>query len=61
MSGGHSDISDIIPKDILADIELEKSDPSYTSMVTEELIKLKSKEEPEKNAPSGRRMVGGQM
>ena len=48
VSGGHSDLSDIIPKEILADIELEKSDPSYTSMVTKELMKLKSKEEAEK-------------
>ena len=48
MSAGHSYLSNIIPKEILADIELEKSDPSYTSMVTEELMKLKSKEEAEK-------------
>ena len=48
MSGGHSDLSDIIPKEILADVELEKLDPSYTSMVTKELMKLKSKEEAEK-------------
>ena len=48
MSGDHSDLSDIIPKEILADVELEKSDSSYTSMVTEELMKLKSKEEAEK-------------
>ena len=48
MSAGHSDLSNIIPKKILADVELEKSDPSYTSMVTEELMKLKSKEEAEK-------------
>ena len=47
-SGVQSDISDIIPKDILADMELEKSDPAYTSMLTEELIKIKSKEEEEK-------------
>ena len=47
-SGVHSDILDIIPKDILADMELEKTDPVYTSMVTEELMKLKSKEEEEK-------------
>ena len=47
-SAAHSDISDIIPKDLLADIELEKSDPAYTSMLTEELMKLKSKEEEEK-------------
>ena len=50
VSGGsglaaHSDISNIIPKDLLADIELEKSDPAYTSMLTKELMKLKSKEE----------------
>ena len=44
-SGVHSDISDIIPKDILADVELEKPGPVYTSMLTEELMKLKSKEE----------------
>ena len=43
----HSDIPDIIPKDILADIKLEKTDPAYTSMLTEELMKLKSKEEQE--------------
>ena len=48
MSGGCSDLSDIIPKEILTDVELEKSDPSYTSMGTEELMKLKSKEEAEK-------------
>ena len=48
MSAGHSDLSNIIPKEILADVELEKSDPSYTSMVTKELMKLKSKEEAEK-------------
>ena len=48
VSGSHSDLSDIIPKEILADVELEKSDPSYTSMVTKELMKLKSKEEAEK-------------
>ena len=53
ISGGsgssvHSDIFDIIPKDILADIELEKTDLAYTSMLTEELMKLKSKEEEEK-------------
>ena len=52
-SGVHSDISNIIPKDILANMELEKSDPVYTSMLTEELMKLKSKEEEEKNMPSG--------
>ena len=50
ISGGsgssvHSDISNIIPKDILADMDLEKSDPTYTSMLTEKLMKLKSKEE----------------
>ena len=48
VSAGHSDLSSIIPKEILVDIELEKSDPSYTPMVTEELMKLKSKEEAEK-------------
>ena len=48
VSAGHSDLSNIILKEILADLELEKSDPSYTSMVTEELMKLKSKEEAEK-------------
>ena len=48
VSGGCSDLSDIIPKEILTDVELEKSDPSYTSMVTKELMKLKSKEEAEK-------------
>ena len=47
-SGVHSDISNIIPKDILANMELEKSDPVCTSMLTEELMKLKSKEEEEK-------------
>ena len=44
-SGVHSDISDIIPKDILANMDLKKFDPVYTSMLTEELMKLKSKEE----------------
>ena len=44
-SSVHSDISNIIPKDILADMDFEKSDPAYTSMLTEELMKLKSKEE----------------
>ena len=48
VSAGHSDLSDIIPKEILADVELEKTDLSYTSIVTEELMKLKSKEEAEK-------------
>ena len=48
VSAGHSDLSNIIPKEILADVELEKSYPSYTSMVTKELMKLKSKEEAEK-------------
>ena len=48
VSAGHSDLSNIIPQEILTDVELEKSDPSYTSMVTEELMKLKSKEEAEK-------------
>ena len=47
-SGVYSDISDIIPKDILAHMELEKTDPVYTSMLTEELMKLKSKEEEER-------------
>ena len=47
-SGVHSYISDIILKDILADMDLEKSNPAYTSMLTEELMKLKSKEEEEK-------------
>ena len=43
--GVHSDIPDIIPKDILTNMELEKTDLVYTSMFTGELIKLKSKEE----------------
>ena len=45
---GHSDISDIIHKDLLADIDLEKSYPAYTTMIMEELVKLKSKDEEEK-------------
>ena len=45
---GHSDILDIIPKDLLTDIDLEKSDPACTTMITEELVKLKSKDEEEK-------------
>ena len=47
-SCGHSDILDIILKDLLADIDLEKSNPAYTTMITEELVKLKSKDEEEK-------------
>ena len=47
-SRGHSDISDIILKDLLTDIDLEKSNPAYTTMITEELVKLKSKDKEEK-------------
>ena len=53
ISGGsgssvQSDISDIIPKDILADIGLDKSDPTYTSMLTDKLMKIQAKEEEER-------------
>ena len=47
-SGVQSDISDIIPKEIFMDMALKKSDPAYTNLLTEELMKLQSKEEEEK-------------
>ena len=47
-SHGHLDISNMIPKDLLADIDLEKSDLAYTTMIMKELVKLKSKDTEEK-------------